>query len=236
MRVNTINLKLPDSFLDALKVLVPSVNQNTVNLLDQFQKFLLEANRRVNLTRIENELEFRFKHLLDSALLLYSLQDKMLKKEDWRHLMDFGTGGGIPGVPIAMMHPFESLTLVDARRKKLVQIDWILSHISWNVTAIKYEHASWQSKDARGYSKKHGCADLITARAVGPVEDLIKTLAPVCGNCLLLPRGPIDLKDWSRAENLAATLGFYTASLVDIEVVWRDLCMRRLIFQFFKKD
>ena len=47
-------LYLPDSFHDALQMLVPSLSSKDLNLLQGFQAALIEANQRVNLTRIEN--------------------------------------------------------------------------------------------------------------------------------------------------------------------------------------
>ena len=112
-------LYLPDSFHDALQILVPSLSSKDLNLLQGFQAALIEANQRVNLTRIENSLDFQFKHLIDSALLLYSLRKSTLAKKNYSSLLDFGTGGGIPGVPLAILKSLDRLVLVDARRKKV---------------------------------------------------------------------------------------------------------------------
>ena len=227
-------LYLPDSFHDALQMLVPSLSSKDLNLLQGFQAALIEANQRVNLTRIENSLDFQFKHLIDSALLLFSLRKSTLAKKNYSSLLDFGTGGGIPGVPLAIIKPLDRLVLVDARRKKLDQIRWMIAQINLGSLEVIYEHSSWKPQDARKYVKQNGKFDLVTARAVGPVEDLLKTLSPVTGKCLLLPRGPSDLDEWSCAEKLASQLGFKHSSLVDLEIHWRQQNMRRPIFQFFK--
>ena len=71
---NLQELYLPDSFEEAIRKLVPSVCPETTNLLQKFQQALIEANQKVNLTRIESCMDFQLKHLIDSALLLYSLR------------------------------------------------------------------------------------------------------------------------------------------------------------------
>ena len=98
MSGSNINLDLPDSFSEALKLLVPSVTEQTLILLEEFQSLLIQANTRVNLTRIENELEFKFKHIIDSALILYAVNLDLSQERLTKDLLDFGTGGGIPGV------------------------------------------------------------------------------------------------------------------------------------------
>jgi len=231
---NIEELYLPDSFHEALTTLVPSVSSTDLDLLQRFQDALIEANKRVNLTRIENSLDFQFKHLIDSALLIYSLRESVLSSGNYCSLLDFGTGGGIPGVPLAILKSLDRLILVDARRKKLDQIRWIVAQLKLASLRTNYEHSSWKPQDARKYAKQYGKSDLVTARAVGPVEVLLKTLSPITAKCLLLPRGPSDVGEWDYANELASKLGFNYSSLVDIKVHWRKQSMRRPIFQFFK--
>ena len=52
-------LYLPDSLHDALQMLVPSLSSKDLNLLQGFQAALIEANQRVNLTRIENFMNYK---------------------------------------------------------------------------------------------------------------------------------------------------------------------------------
>ena len=230
---NFQELYLPDSFEEAIRKLVPSTCSETINVLQKFQQALIEANKKVNLTRIESSMDFQMKHLIDSALLLYSLGEYSFSDDNCKSLLDFGTGGGIPGVPLAILKDFELLTLVDARRKKLDQIRWMLGQLNLKHLKVNYEHSSWKAKNAKQYVKLHNKVNLVTARAVGPVEDLLRTLSPVTGNCLLLPRGPSGLDEWSRASVLALKLGFKHSNLVDLRVHWCKQSMRRLIFQFF---
>lgn len=235
MSGSNINLHLPDSFSDALKRLVPSVTEETLILLEEFQSLLIQANARVNLTRIENELEFKFKHIIDSALILYALNLDLSQGRLPKDLLDFGTGGGIPGIPLSVFCDFETLMLVDARLKKLNQIELIINQMSWAQPIVKLIHDSWKSKDAKIFASKHSKVGLVTARAVGPANDLIKILTPVCANYLVLPRGPGDVKDWPTVRKFALELGFKNAQLFNFKVTWRNLDMDRLIFKFSKK-
>ena len=69
-------------------------------LLWSYMKKVLEWNEKVNLTAIKDEKEFMVKHYADSLVLInepiYSEATKII---------DVGTGGGFPGVPLAIMNP-----------------------------------------------------------------------------------------------------------------------------------
>lgn len=235
MSENVIKLHLPDSFEESLRLLVPSITEQTVSLLEEFQQLLIQANMRVNLTRIENELEFKFKHIIDSALIFYALNLDVPENRLTEDLLDFGTGGGIPGIPLSIFCHFKSLVLVDARLKKLNQIEWMINQMSWKKPTVKLVHNSWKCKDAKTFAKKYGKVGFVTARAVGPSDELIKILTPVCSNYLLLPRGPGDLMSWGTSKSLALESGFKTAKLLDFQVTWRNLDMHRFIFKFTKR-
>ena len=82
----------------------------------QIETFFLELsvwNNVINLTTIQEPTEFAIKHILDSiAPLLYKDTYPL------REVLDLGTGGGFPGIPLKIMEPDISLTLVEKSHKK----------------------------------------------------------------------------------------------------------------------
>ncbi|MCB9499345.1 MAG: 16S rRNA (guanine(527)-N(7))-methyltransferase RsmG [Erysipelotrichaceae bacterium] len=80
--------------------------------LMQFKKMVLDENKKMNLTSIVDDEEFIEKHLFDSLAIL-DYFDYTNKK-----IMDLGTGGGFPGIPLAIMLPNTSFVLIDSTRKK----------------------------------------------------------------------------------------------------------------------
>lgn len=81
-------------------------------LLERFAERLLAWNRKVNLTAITSPGEVAEKHLLDSLVLLRSL-------EGTRSLLDVGSGGGLPGVALACARPDLDVVCCDSVAKKV---------------------------------------------------------------------------------------------------------------------
>jgi len=84
--------------------------------LDNFQLYedlILEWNNKFNLTSIIDPSEIHLKHFLDSLTVL-----KIVSNTERFSLIDIGTGAGFPGIPLKIMLPDLSLTLVESSQKK----------------------------------------------------------------------------------------------------------------------
>ena len=83
--------------------------------LDQFARYadlLIDWNLRFNLTSIVDPRDIVIKHFLDSLSAIRSIPPGPIK------LIDVGAGAGLPGLPIKLVRPEISLTLLEATRKK----------------------------------------------------------------------------------------------------------------------
>jgi len=78
-----------------------------------YKELLLEWNQKINITRIENDEEIYIKHYLDSIILLNNDNIDIDKK-----IIDVGTGGGFPGLPLKIVNNNFKLTLLDSLRKR----------------------------------------------------------------------------------------------------------------------
>lgn len=90
----------------------PSVEQ-----LEKFELLLrlfLAKNNQVNLSAIRDETGIIQRHFIDS-LAVRDLPEFL----DAKRILDFGTGGGFPGLPLAIIAPEKRFTLLDATRKKV---------------------------------------------------------------------------------------------------------------------
>src|ERR687883_1008699 len=85
--------------------------------LDQLGAALREGNQRVNLTRITDPAEVETRHFLDSLTAAVPLLDRLRQGEPLR-MVDVGSGGGMPGLPLKIAFPRLRLTLVESVGKK----------------------------------------------------------------------------------------------------------------------
>jgi len=91
--------------------------ERLTELTDKFQRYfdwLCDINTKINLISRQTPTEDYWTiHFLDSILL------SEITHFSSETVLDFGTGGGLPGIPLAILYPQATFHLLDARRKKL---------------------------------------------------------------------------------------------------------------------
>jgi 16S rRNA (guanine527-N7)-methyltransferase len=88
------------------------LSEATLNAFDLYLGELVKWNRKINLTAIRTEREIVVKHFLDSLSVFPLLTDISA-------LLDIGSGAGFPGIPLRLVEPSLSVTLVDGVLKKV---------------------------------------------------------------------------------------------------------------------
>ncbi len=122
-------------------------------LLDE----LVRWNKKVNLTAIRDRGEMITGHLLDSLAARPLLNG--------RRILDVGTGGGFPGLPLAIAEPDREFDLVDSNNKKIMFVQHVAGLLGLdNVNAVKARTEDY----APGYR-----FDTVIARAVAAVPRLL---------------------------------------------------------------
>src|SRR3954464_2135823 len=81
-------------------------------LLARYLDLLLDANQRMNLTRIADRAAAEIQHVGDALTVLPFLP------KDAHKLIDVGSGGGVPGIPLAIVRPDARVTLLESTQKK----------------------------------------------------------------------------------------------------------------------
>jgi 16S rRNA (guanine527-N7)-methyltransferase len=97
-----------------------ALNQQACQQLLDYLALLQKWNKVYNLSAIRDPNEMLVKHILDSLAVVPMLQQAAPKT-----LIDVGTGGGLPGIPLAIMFPDMAVSLLDSNEKKtrfLVQV------------------------------------------------------------------------------------------------------------------
>ena len=137
-------------------------------LLKKWAALLLEVNQKVNLIS-RKETEFLWEKQILPCLALLIFRKFSLDVD----VCDFGTGGGLPGMPLAIVRPDLQLTLLDSRHKKIEVVQQMIESLKLsNAQAVlgRGEELGKQQPWRQNFP-------LLTARAVAPLIDLVRWTA-----------------------------------------------------------
>lgn len=143
-----------------------AISEDKLQLLYAFMNEMKATNAHVNLTRIVDDRDFIEKHLLDAITCPL--------KEDADAILDVGSGGGIPGVPLAICHPEKHFTLLDSTGKKMKAVEVIVNAIGLKNVSFLVGRAEDYGKDPK-YREQF---DAVCARAVAAFNVLDELCAP----------------------------------------------------------
>jgi len=136
--------------------------------LKRFVAGLLEENRCVNLISSASAAQVWPVHICDSLALLPLVQERSI-----RTLLDLGSGGGLPGVPLACVFPTIQVTLLDATRKKLAAVERVAAAVG--LTNVRW---AWGRAEVLAHEPAYREQfDAVTARAVAELPELVELAA-----------------------------------------------------------
>ena len=147
-----------EEFIKAVKQLNVDLTEEKLEKLNKFYNLLIEWNKKINLTRIEEEEEVYLKHFYDSLAIA-----KAVDLSEIKTLCDIGTGAGFPGIVLKIFYPNLKITLIDSLKKRVNYLNEIIKDLGIdNIEAIH----------VRGEDYK-GQYDVVTSRAVANIEKLL---------------------------------------------------------------
>ena len=131
---------------------------------------LYSWNQRINLTGLKTIEEMAVKHIGDTLTLIHFLPEGV------HHILDIGTGPGVPGLILKLFRPDLEIVLIDAIRKKVSFLNTVIAIIG--LTGIWAEHCRVGPKDIPRHLPPEGF-DLIVSQAVGPLNELAIMARPL---------------------------------------------------------
>jgi len=162
-------LPVPPDFAERLAALRVTLPEGAAERLGAFLARLLAANEVMNLTAITEPGEAWSRHVLDGLSLVPEL-DRLGPRPK---VVDLGSGGGVPGLVLAIARPDARLHLVESTQKKAAFLAETVAALGLeNVTVEPVRAESLHATRAHAY-------DAATARAVGKLEVLIPLAAPL---------------------------------------------------------
>ncbi|MBL7914073.1 MAG: 16S rRNA (guanine(527)-N(7))-methyltransferase RsmG [Bacteroidia bacterium] len=135
--------------------LTPKARQQLINLGPLYE----EWNAKVNLISRNDISHLYERHLLHSLAIA-----KFISFKPGAQVLDIGTGGGFPGIPLAIMFPETSFTLVDSIGKKIRVVEDVIQRLELSNAKAICERAE----------NITGQFDYVVSRATAPLHDLYK--------------------------------------------------------------
>lgn len=175
-----------------------------------YKQLLMEWNKKMNLTAIEEDRDIIYKHFIDSLIV-----EKYIDKKDDIRLIDVGTGAGFPGIPLKIIRPFH-VTLLDSLAKRLAFLDHVIKEL--DLKGIETIHM--RAEDGGRKKELREAYDVAVARAVAQLPVLLEYCTPYVkvGGIFIAMKGNNADQEITDSRNAAKELGMETEMVKQVEL------------------
>lgn len=183
-------MSLSDFLKSSAEELGVAISDNQLDLFDLYLENLKKWNQRINLTAIKDDKDIVLNHFIDSLSVV-----PFIKNET--SLLDIGSGGGFPGIPLKIVLPELKVTLLDSVNKKV-------SFMNDTIRRLKIDNirAVWGRAEDMDNNLPRSSFDYVITRAVGSIADSSGLSAPYLSNdgVIILMKGRRGYEEWSEAK------------------------------------
>lgn len=181
-----------------------------------FKELLKEWNEKINITAITEDKEIDIKHFLDSISIF-----KTGKIYADLSIIDIGTGGGFPGVPIKIIEPRCDVTLFDSLNKRLIFLDEVIDKLELkNIRTVHGRAEEFGRK--KEYRQKF---DIATSRAVASLNTLCEYALPFVkvGGYFIAMKGPDVDEELMDSQEAIKILGGEIEEKIEVTLPSSDI-------------
>lgn len=198
-----------NTLIKGANVLGIKLNKNKIDSFILYKELLKEWNQKINITSITDDEEIDIKHFIDSITPLST----DLFAEDVR-MIDIGTGGGFPGIPLKIINRDMEVVLLDSLKKRITFLEDIIDKLALEKTLPIHGRAEELGRD-KNHREKY---DIAISRAVASLNTLSEYCLPFVkvGGFFISMKGPEVDEELREAEKSIKILG---GSLSDVKVI-----------------
>ena len=181
--------------MEEIKSQIEEINKHNIEF-EKYYLLLSQYNSKVNLTAITERNEVFVKHFLDSILPIAEIKTGA-------NIVDVGSGAGFPSLPIKIVRPDISLTMVDSLNKRVNFLNEVLLNLQIkNAKAVHSRAEDFCLKTREKF-------DVAVARAVAKLNTLVEYLLPLVkvGGVVLAYKGSGYLDELNEAQKAIELLG-----------------------------
>lgn len=204
------------------------ISQNQIEQFQQYKDIMLEYNKNVNLTAIEDEEEVYKKHFLDSLSPLAVMDIPQNAK-----VIDVGTGAGFPSLPIKIMRPDMELCLLDSLNKRVNFLKIVGKDLK--LKKVSYIHA--RAEDGARQEDLRGNFDICLSRALANMSTLLEYCIPYVkvGGKLICLKGPTAFEEVEKAAKAIEILGCEVEKILDVTIPFTELNHKIIVIKKLKE-
>ncbi len=155
-----------------LKINSLSLANREINIILSYAQELLKFNKKLNLISRKDEENILERHII--PCLIFSTMFENIERD----VLDIGTGGGLPGIPFAIINSKSRITLIDSIGKKINALKEIVQFVGLDNVELLWTRAE-DKNFVKKYKKKF---DLIISRATADLKTLIFYSKPLLKN------------------------------------------------------
>ena len=191
------------------------------NKFDKFKEVFLAKNKVLNLISKNDEKYLYEKHIFDS-LSIDLFFEKYGNKKNFKTLLDIGTGGGFPALPIAIAHPELEVYGIDSIKKKILAISEF---------AQELDLKNFYTICDRVENLKNQKFDIITSRAVARLELIAKYALPLLNkhSFLIVYKSKLVNEEIKEAEPFLKKSKAKIVDIIDYKLPLEEIYERKLV-------
>ena len=210
------------------KILGISINEDKINSFILYKELLKEWNKKINITSITDDEEIDIKHFIDS---ITPLTTDLFRKDI--KMIDIGTGGGFPGVPLKIINEDMEVVLLDSLKKRIIFLNEIIDKLDLKNIILIHGRAEELGRD-KSYREKY---DIAISRAVASLNTLSEYCLPFVkvGGFFISMKGSDVDEELKEAEKSIRILGGKLKEKKVIKLPLSDITHSLIIIEKIKE-
>ena len=205
-----------DTLIEGSKEFNIDLDEKALGAFRTYKGLLKDWNKKINITSITDDVEIDIKHFLDS---LSPLITNLFQGNS--RVIDVGTGGGFPGIPLKIINEDLEVTLLDRLNKRINFLNVVIDQLGLeNIRAIhgRAEELS-RRKDYRDQY------DICISRAVASLDTLSEYCLPFVkpGGHFISMKGPDIEEELNLSKNAIKTLGGQIEKVEMVKIPLSDI-------------
>ena len=217
-----------DTLIEGAKELDIDLDDGQIEKFILYKELLQEWNQKINITSITEDKEVDIKHFIDSII---PLKTKLF--EGKLKVIDIGTGGGFPGIPLKIMNENLNMVLLDSTNKKIRFLDEVIEKLKLKDIQAIHGRAEELGRDV-DYREKY---DIAISRAVASLDTLSEYALPFVniGGHFISMKGPDVEEELNEGKKAIEILGGKIKSVEKIEIPNTDIVHSLIIIEKIKR-